>query len=77
MDDDLARLDDATVLLMRQAAADSGDAERQAALDAEVTRRVAVLRAQLGADGDHRTVLASRGRRSGGPCGRHQGSERA
>jgi hypothetical protein len=48
MDDDLTRLDDTTLLFMRQAAADNGDAERRTALDAEVTRRVAVLRAQLG-----------------------------
>jgi hypothetical protein len=48
MNDDLTRLDDTTLLLMRQAAADNGDTGRQAALDAEVTRRVALLRARLG-----------------------------
>jgi hypothetical protein len=48
MNDDLARLDDTTLLLMRQAAADNDDAERRTALDAEVTRRVALLRARLG-----------------------------
>jgi|HubBroStandDraft_2_1064218.scaffolds.fasta_scaffold989186_2 hypothetical protein len=49
MDDiTITRLDDTTLLLMRQEAADRGDSERQAALEAEVTRRVALLRASLG-----------------------------
>jgi hypothetical protein len=48
MDDDLTRLDDTTLLLMRQAAADKFDAERRAALDAEVIRRVGLIRARLG-----------------------------
>jgi hypothetical protein len=48
MDDDLKRLDDTTLLLMRQAAADNGDADWQRALDAEVIRRTAIIRAQLG-----------------------------
>lgn len=47
MDDNLTRLNGTTLLLLRQAAADNGDAERQTALDIEVTRRVAALRAQL------------------------------
>ena len=48
MDEDLKRLDDTTLLLMRQAAADNGDADWQRALDAEVIRRTAIIRAQLG-----------------------------
>lgn len=42
--DDFARLDDTTLLLMRQSAADSGNAERQRALEAEVVRRTAMIR---------------------------------
>jgi hypothetical protein len=48
MDDDLTRIDDTTLLLMRQAAADNSDARQRAALNAEVTRRVTVLLARLG-----------------------------
>jgi hypothetical protein len=47
-DDDIRRLDDTALLLQRQAAADEGDGERQARLDAEVIRRTALIRAQLG-----------------------------
>lgn len=50
MDEDLTRLDDATLLLMRQAAADSGDADRKRALDAEVFQRTAKIRARLGGE---------------------------
>jgi hypothetical protein len=46
--DDLTLLDDTTLLLMRQAAADNNSDARRRALDAEVTRRVAVLLARLG-----------------------------
>jgi hypothetical protein len=46
--DDLTLLDDTTLLLQRQAAADSGNASRLAALDAEVIRRTALIRAMLG-----------------------------
>jgi hypothetical protein len=47
-DDDVRLLDDTTLLLQRQAAADSGDVKRLAALDAELIRRMAVIRAALG-----------------------------
>jgi hypothetical protein len=47
-DDDIRRLDDTTLLLLRQAAADCGDEKRLLALDAEVIRRTALIRAQLG-----------------------------
>jgi hypothetical protein len=46
--DEFTRLDDTTLLLMRQTAAETGDAGRQAALDAEVFRRTAKIRARLG-----------------------------
>jgi hypothetical protein len=46
--DDISQLDDTTLLLQRQAAADSGDEERQARLDAEVARRTLLIRAALG-----------------------------
>jgi len=48
MSDDIRQLDDATLLLQRQAAADAGDNTRRAALDAEVARRTALIRARLG-----------------------------
>jgi hypothetical protein len=47
-DDDIRRLDDTTLLLLRQAAADCGDEKRLLALEAEVIRRTALIRAQLG-----------------------------
>ena len=43
-----ARLDDTTLLLQRQAAADAGDERRRVTLDAEVTRRATLIRAWLG-----------------------------
>jgi hypothetical protein len=46
--DGIRLLDDTTLLLQRQAAADRGDVERRAALDAELIRRMAVIRAALG-----------------------------
>jgi hypothetical protein len=45
--EDLSRLDDAALLLQRQAAADNGDAARLLALDIEVLRRTALLRSRL------------------------------
>jgi hypothetical protein len=47
-DGDIRRLDDTTLLLQRQAAADEGDEERRSRLDAEVIRRAALIRACLG-----------------------------
>ena len=47
-DEDIGQLDDFSLLVMRQAAADKGDTERLAALSTEVTRRTALIRAQLG-----------------------------
>jgi hypothetical protein len=47
-DHDIRRLDDTSLLLQRQAAADCGDEKRLVALDAEVIRRTALIRAQLG-----------------------------
>lgn len=47
-DDGLSQLDDFTLLLQRQEAADNHDAERLTALDAEVARRVIQIRATLG-----------------------------
>jgi hypothetical protein len=47
-DDDICRLDDTTLLLQRQAAADAGDERRRVRLDAEVIRRAALIRARLG-----------------------------
>jgi hypothetical protein len=47
-DDYIRRLDDTTLLLQRQAAADCSDEKRLTALDAEVIRRTALIRAQLG-----------------------------
>jgi hypothetical protein len=46
--DDIRSLDDTTLLLQRQAAADGGDVRRLAALDSEVIRRTALIRAMLG-----------------------------
>jgi hypothetical protein len=46
--DDVRLLDDTALLLQRQAAADSGDVVRLAALNAEVIRRTALIRALLG-----------------------------
>jgi hypothetical protein len=46
--DDFSRLDDFTLLLQRQIAADNGEEERLAKLNAEVTRRTAIIRARLG-----------------------------
>jgi hypothetical protein len=48
MSEDFRELDDTTLLLQRQAAADAGDEERLARLDAEVIRRTARIRAGLG-----------------------------
>jgi hypothetical protein len=47
-DDAIRRLDDTTLLLQRQAAADGGDMLRLSALNAEVIRRTALIRARLG-----------------------------
>lgn len=46
--DDFTKLDDFTLLLQRQTAADNGEAERLAKLNAEVTRRTTMIRARLG-----------------------------
>jgi hypothetical protein len=46
--DDFSKLDDFTLLLQRQTAADNGEKERLAKLNAEVTRRTAMIRARLG-----------------------------
>jgi hypothetical protein len=46
--DDFSRLDDFTLLLLRQTAADNGEEERLATLNAEVSRRTAIIRARLG-----------------------------
>jgi hypothetical protein len=46
--DDFSRLDDFTLLLLRQMAADNGEQERLAKLNAEVSRRTAIIRARLG-----------------------------
>jgi hypothetical protein len=47
-DVDIGQLDDFSLLVMRQTAADNGDEELLAALSAEVNRRTALIRAQLG-----------------------------
>ena len=75
-DDDIRRLDDTSLLLQRQAAADCGDEKRLVALDVEVIRRTALIRAQLGGGGEHRIVLAPGRRGFGGPGGRHQSGQR-
>jgi hypothetical protein len=46
--DGIGQLDDTTLLLQRQAAADSGDVRRLTELDAEVIRRTAMIQAALG-----------------------------